>query len=233
MNIRCVHEHNGNDTILYAIDFLGAFTRGKSKEIAISKMKKEVLSYALWCGASLPEIQDIIIVQDAECSLSVSDADSDVLFEEEMHPLTLTEYNSLKALTLKSASDFLTLYGSIKDKTRELKKPRSTFYGKIPSTAEEMYIHTKNVNEYYFGEIGVKADNSGDILSCRIRGFENLEKQKDFLSSKVCDGSYGERWTLRKLLRRFIWHDRIHARAMYRAASAIWGVGSISNIFKF
>ena len=25
-----------------------------------------------------------------------------------------------------------------------------------------------------------------------------------------------ETWTLRKLLRRFIWHDRIHARAMVR-----------------
>ena len=28
----------------------------------------------------------------------------------------------------------------------------------------------------------------------------------------------GELWTMRKVLRRFLWHDRIHARAMWRMA---------------
>ena len=38
MIIYCVWEHNGNDTLLYAIDFVGAYTRGESIEIAISKI---------------------------------------------------------------------------------------------------------------------------------------------------------------------------------------------------
>lgn len=37
MEIRCVWEHNGNDTILYSDNFIGAFTRGKTKEIALEK----------------------------------------------------------------------------------------------------------------------------------------------------------------------------------------------------
>ena len=90
------------------------------------------------------------------------------------------------------------------------------FYGAVPRTAREMYEHTKNVNAYYFGEIGVEADNEGDILECRRRGFERLEQQPDFLKNAVFDGSWDESWTLRKLLRRFIWHDRLHARAMVR-----------------
>ena len=32
MTINCVWEHNGNDSILYADNFVGAFTRGASKE---------------------------------------------------------------------------------------------------------------------------------------------------------------------------------------------------------
>lgn len=52
---------------------------------------------------------------------------------------------------------------------------RKTFYGAVPRTAEEMYVHTKNVNAYYFGEIGVEAGNDGDILSCRCEGFARLE----------------------------------------------------------
>ena len=30
MIINCVWEHNGSDTLLYAVDFVGAYTRGES-----------------------------------------------------------------------------------------------------------------------------------------------------------------------------------------------------------
>lgn len=43
-----------------------------------------------------------------------------------------------------------------------------------------MYEHTKNVNSYYFGEIGVDVSNDGTIYECRRRGFELLEKLKMF-----------------------------------------------------
>ena len=50
MRIDCVWEHNGNDSILYANSFVGAFTRGTSKEEAILKMPQEILRYQLWLG---------------------------------------------------------------------------------------------------------------------------------------------------------------------------------------
>lgn len=96
-----------------------------------------------------------------------------------------------------------------------------------------MYEHTKNVNQYYFDEIGVPADNEGTILECRRRGFEQLESQTDFLDNRVFDGSYGESWTLRKVLRRFIWHDRIHGKAMYRMAVKTFGTDAVPDIFCF
>ena len=34
MIINCVWEHNRNDTLLYATNFVGAYTRGESLEIA-------------------------------------------------------------------------------------------------------------------------------------------------------------------------------------------------------
>ena len=40
MKIRCVWEHNGDDTLLYAVDFVGAYTRGESLEKAIAKIKE-------------------------------------------------------------------------------------------------------------------------------------------------------------------------------------------------
>lgn len=146
MKIQCVWEHNGDDSILYSANFVGAFTRGKSKGEAIQKMPSEIRSYLMWKGDSPPDALEPEIVQEKASALTVSDADSDVLFNDEKAPLTAAEYEALKSLAMKSARDFLALYRSIPDKDKSALPPRATFYGEIPRTAREMYKHTKNVN---------------------------------------------------------------------------------------
>ena len=41
MRVKCVWEHNGNDTLLYAVDYPGAYTRGASLREASEKMIAE------------------------------------------------------------------------------------------------------------------------------------------------------------------------------------------------
>ena len=233
MTINCVWEHNGRDTLLYAVDFVGAYTRGETLEAAVRKMQAEICSYLKWCGKKTVTSMDIAIIEEKVSELAICDADSDVLFESEKAPLTAEEYKKLKALALKSAQDFLALYDSVPDKNATAAPERKTFYGQVPRTANEMYEHTKNVNTYYFAEIAVEADHDGNIYECRKRGFEALESNPDFLQNAVTEGSYGEDWSLRKVLRRFIWHDRIHARAMYRMAIKVFGAEHVANPFCF
>ena len=235
MNIECIWEHNGDDSILYSSNIIGAFTRGATKGEAIKKMPLEVAAYTKWMDGSvlLPSISDVEVIQEKASELNICDADSDVLFDTEKTALSADEYTRLKALALKSAKDFLALYEAFPDKNRSVLAARKTFYGDIPRTAEEMYQHTKNVNAYYFGEIGIEADNNGSILECRKRGFETLERQPNYLELGVFDGSYGELWSLKKVLRRFIWHDRIHAKAMYRMGIKTFGRSTIPDIFNF
>lgn len=231
--MRCVWEHNGNDTILYSAEHIGAYTRGKDLDTAVAKMKAEIEAYLFWSGRGSSADLTVEIVQEKKSELQIADADSDVLFDSEREPLSREEYRELKTLVLRSASDFYKLYSLIPDKDKSCLPQRKTFYGKVPRTAEEMYTHTKNVNSYYFGEIGIEVDNGGSIYDCRKRGFACLERTKDFLCNPVILGSYGELWTLRKVLRRFLWHDRIHAKAMYRMAIKTFGTGSVPNVFGF
>ena len=233
MTINCVWEHNGRDTLLYAVDFVGAYTRGETLEAAVRKMQAEICSYLKWCGKKAVTSMDIAIIEEKVSELAICDADSDVLFESEKAPLTAEEYKKLKALALKSAQDFLALYDSVPDKNATAAPERKTFYGQVPRTANEMYEHTKNVNTYYFAEIAVDADHDGSIYACRKRGFEALESNPDFLQNTVRKGSYGEDWSLRKVLRRFIWHDRIHAKAMHRMAIKVFGAENVVNPFCF
>ena len=233
MTVNCIWEHNGNDTLLYATDYIGAYTRGESLEIAKAKMPQEIVAYLKWLGGDTSDNIEVVIVEEKDSDLAIKDADSDVLFESEKAPLTSDEYEKLKALALKSAKDFLALYESIPDKSATAMAERKTFYGNVPRSADEMYTHTKNINEYYFAEIEIDADNNGNIYECRKRGFEILETKPDYLNNSVIEGSYGEDWSLRKVLRRFIWHDRIHARAMYRMAVKVFGAENIANPFCF
>ena len=233
MKIRCVWEHNGSDSILYADNYIGAFTRGVSQEEAVLKMSEEIRRFQLWKGEAPIDECDVEIVQEKESDLQVRDADSDVLFRTEEMPLSAEEYRYLKSVAMKSAEDFHALYTSFPDKNKSANPVRKTFYGAAPRTAEEMYQHTKNVNAYYFSEIGVDVDNEGTIASCRARGFDALETVPDFLSLKAVAGSYDELWSVRKVLRRFIWHDRIHAKAMYKMGILTFGAGAIPDVFGF
>lgn len=233
MKIECIWEHNGDDTLLYAKDYVGVFTRGENLEVASKKMKNEILAYSSWLGNDLQEDIEVVIVQEKNSELEIKDADSDVIFMTEEAALTMSEYITLRDFALKSASDFLKLYEMIPDKQKSVLPVRTTFYGQVPRTAEEMYVHTKSVNSYYFAEIGIDADNEGSIYECRKRGFEQLENTTDFLNGRLQEGSYGEMWSVRKVLRRFIWHDRIHAKAMWKMVKKTFGENAVENIFGF
>lgn len=231
--MKFVWEHNGNDTLLYSVDCVGAYTGGENLDVAISKVKKEIEAYSLWKNQKVEQDFEIEIIQEKNSDLQIADADSDVLFDSEKEPLSRKEYEELKTLVLKSASDFYSLYSAIPDKNESCMPLRKTFYGTVPRTAQEMYEHTKSVNAYYFGEIGIEVDNAGTIYDCRKRGFELLERTEGFLENPVIEGSYDELWSLRKMMRRFLWHDRIHAKAMYRMGIKTFGKDNVPNSFKF
>lgn len=233
MSIPCIWEHNGGDTLLWVQNIPGVCTRGASLEDAMQKMPQEIQRFQRWMGLELPQEPACEIIQNKPCDLTVRDADSDVLFDAERLPLSLGEYEQLKMLVLKSAEDFLRLYESIPDPDQSALPERSTFYGAVPRTARQMLKHTQQVNAYYFGEIGVEATNEGTLLSCRENGFRLLEQQPDFLQNQIFDGSYGEAWCLRKVLRRFLWHDRLHAKAMFRMARKTFPQSAVADPFFF
>lgn len=60
-----------------------------------------------------------------------------------------------------------------------------------------------------------------------------LERQQNSLDFGVLDGSYGELWSLKKVLRRFIRHDRILAKVMYRMGIKSFGKSKILDVFYF
>lgn len=225
-------EYSDHGCLLWSLDCPGAFARGKSREEAAAKLPADVASFCRWAGWECPSGPVEITEEKYQPNMKVEDADSDMLFESERQPLSQNEYEVLKALVLKSAADFETLYASLPDPDAPLGEERQTFYGDYPHTARAMYDHTNRVTAYYVGEVGAEADNLPGFYENRLAGLTALEQIPHFLSRPAEEGSYGEWWSVRKVMRRFLWHDRIHARAMYRRANAVFGT-NIADSFRF
>ncbi|MBT2216720.1 hypothetical protein KK120_12900 [Virgibacillus dakarensis] len=232
--IHCIVEYNEDGYLIFVGNYPGAYVRGKTKEEALRKMPDEIQSYFMWARGRNTNLSLFVkVMQEKKSELQISDADSDVLFESEKDPLSREEYFDLKSLALKSAKDFKTLYDSIPDKDITNRKPRKTFHGRVPLTANEILTHTNNVTSYYIREIGTLVENNPDIYENRLVGLKCVETLPNYLENQIFKGSYDELWTLRKVMRRFIWHDRIHAKAMYRMGVAIWGKDVIANPYFF
>ena len=233
ITVKCIWEHNGSDTLLWSDECPGACSRGPSLDIALAKLDAELRSYLRWsdsmtgCGAQfLP-----VIVEEHCSALDIADADSDVLFHSETGPLDAATYRRLKRLVLKSAADYQALHDAIPHRERLLFPARRTFYGSVPRSASALYRHMTGVNGYYWQNIGLDTPDSGVLLADREEGFRLLEARPDYLANPVYTAADGECWSLKKVLRRFLWHDRIHGRALYRRVVRMYGPGRVQDVF--
>lgn len=223
MEIQAALEYNEKGVLLWAENFPGACSRGVTLQEAKEKLPFEVRRFLQWQnGAVLFDNFSVRMVEKKRSGLDIQDADTDILFASEQLPLTMAEYQKLKIQVLHSADDFQRLYDAIPDKQYTNLPERKTFYGLIPRTAEEMYRHTNQVANYYIGELGADFENLLDIRENRTLALQIAESLPDFLKNQVSESSCGELWNLRKALRRFLWHDRIHAKALWRMARRVW-----------
>ena len=112
-------------------------------------------------------------------------------------------------------------------------KSRRTLYGKVSVTAREMLSHVLDSQRSWALLFGVDLGEGQGLLADRKRLFSWLEAQPEFLANRLYTASDGEQWTLKKLLRRLLWHDALHGRALYRKAITFWQRERIKNPFGF
>lgn len=211
-------ETNGKGYIGFIIELPGAFIRGRTEKEAIGKAEGEVNIYLKWLGIKQKNGYKIQIVQRHESSLSVEDADNEILLEADKEIIKKEEFGNLLDLVWYSGKTFLQIYTPAKFKDWiDEPRIRKTFYGENPKTIQEILEHVKGCQYYYLSRIKIKFEEGGkDFLNIRKFCLGKLEdlycKNNNSLIFDVDD----ELWTLKKVLRRFIHHDRIHGKAMTR-----------------
>ena len=98
-----------------------------------------------------------------------------------------------KNLALASAKDFQQLFDSVPEPHHALASSAKYILRPCPLHGTGNVCATKNVNSYYFGEIGVPAEDGPDIAACRKEGFSSPGKSPS--ENLFCKGSFGEEWS--------------------------------------
>ena len=234
---KAVLEYNDKGVTLWSLRYPGAFARGETAAEAVRKLPAACRRYRLW--AKLPTEayasgeEQVRCTRKIKVDAPVEEGFTAALFPEEKLALDMARYTSLKTLCLISARDLETLFASIPQKDRALLKSRRTVYGKVPVTAREMLSHVIEAQRTWSTLFGVNLGESQGLLADRKRLFWGLERQPGYLDGRLVTGPDGELWTLRKLLRRLLWHDALHGRALYRKAVTFWQKERIKNPFGF
>jgi hypothetical protein len=87
------------------------------------------------------------------------------------------------------------------------------FLGDLPSTIEKHFEHMLDAEKWYVSRIGGNIIPENDMVKGREKITDFIIKKYKNENIKIYDIDQQE-WTIRKVIRRFIWHDRFHAKAI-------------------
>lgn len=225
-------ETNGKGFLGFIVELPGAFVRGPDESSALSKTHVEVQSYLRWLHANDSINIQPQVVQRHSCGLMVQEADSEILLDSDKAFLSYTEWMQLMDLVKHSGKSFNMLFehAQLKDWVDET-RIRQTFYGATKKTIKEIFDHVKRTQYYYLSRTGQRAyeEESDSLLTIRDECLQTLNKLFDKQGNSKVYNMDNEDWTLKKIMRRFVWHDRIHGKAIVRILDKQKHAGLISS----
>ena len=217
-----VFETNGKGFLGWIVELSGAYTRGKTIDEAREKVDIEIIEYKKWLNMPL-EKEIITNEKIVETKAAVDDADSEIILEYD-----IIDYTNIEQLDddcnkiLISANKLQEIYDKcnykdIVDRTKE----RRTFYGDVNSTIKKQYEHIVQCEYgYYLHNIGLEIKMKENLVENRFETVKLLKNK--YISERNKYYKYSEEdWTLKKVIRRIIWHDRIHGKAIERMENRI------------
>jgi hypothetical protein len=211
-----VFETNNKGFMCWIPELPGAFVRGATRDEVYPKLAAEMAAYAEWLSIPVPshnvEREEVVVT-----SAVVEDGDTNILLETDREPYgAAADFDRECRLMSLSARRVQQIYDRcIRRDAVVPTKVRKTYYGDVHATIEGQYKHVVGCQQYYLENIRIAGEVRGDLVASRERVLDAL-RAKYRAESNPLYREPDEDWTLRKVARRIIWHDRIHARAMSR-----------------
>lgn len=230
--VQVAFETNGKGWIGYLVDLPGAFVRGRSETECLSKAHTETTAWARWLGLSAPDQVKAVTAQTHHSTLCVEDADNEVLLDHDRTRLPNERFAAWVAVANRSGADLQHLFDGVSHPDRpDPARDRRTFLGDCPCTIRDVFDHVDQVQRYYLACLGLSPELSAPAFPDRRREcLARLSDAREAGRDDIVTTDEGERWTIAKAIRRYIWHDRIHARSIVRTLQRQLAEGLIDKV---
>ncbi len=225
--VTLIEETDGRNFRLYSEKHHGACVTAGSEEAALARIDGEINSLWSWAkGKPYTYKYKHRIIESFTADYPLDGTESHIIFSIERGPFHAIAYRVMKDMAVRSALCLGQMIESLPDADAPL-------YG-LPdglTTAADVRRAAFFGTGELFNKLGIGYENKGDLYANRMFAVSSAETEGFMRNAEhICDG---EVWTLRKVLRRIIWRDRILAKALYRAAETEWGKGVCADPFAF
>lgn len=225
-------ETNGKGYLGFISELPGAFIRGKTLGEALSKAEYEAIIYQKWSGKKDILEYNAKVVQMHESNLMVEDADTEILLNVDKGKMEDFQFENYIKLARKSCLSALNMYSATKHKNWiDEERIRKTFYGDVPKSVQEIFDHIDSVQYYYLSRICSNIKEITGFLERREYCLKRISKKFSNENNYNIYNIDNELWTIKKVLRRFIWHDRIHAKSIIKILKKQKDYGLIDDYY--
>lgn len=230
--VTAVAEENDAGIILFASEYPGTCGWGRTAAEAREKLRADLRATVDWLAghgiecsvpALGPEPVSFEITERIRATGDPLVCDSEGFFAFDSRPYSDAEISQTRAMLTASRGDLLDLVAEL--------DPRSLDHRLAADrrTVREILDHVAGAEHWYLTRVVVPVDvpdswrhYAGDtfdrLAETRRDVDRTLESLRDVPDSRrgrtrVVDG---ERWSRRKLLRRLVWHERLHGKQLAR-----------------
>lgn len=224
----CEIGPDGSTQILVQ-DLPGCYSRAPTFDEAVRKVPNKIREFLDWLrihGESIEETQYDVETEISETIRGcwpVNLGDSQALFNADLKPLNQEEVDRYLNYMSYAREDLIDLYLRVPKDALEWKPDDST-----PRNIKRIAEHVGEVDLFYIERLRGRRHEEWPLnfleTTEEIRKLRMLALSKD---ERNCSVSYHqpggwtgttspEGWTARKVLRRFIWHERLHTATMKR-----------------
>jgi uncharacterized damage-inducible protein DinB len=221
----CAEIRKDGRAMAHVMDLPGCISKGQNLDQALAKLPEEIEDYRLWISRHFPEREigsnswELLELQEGVAPFESGDAAA--LFQLDLFPPEDEELEEYLRRMEASRKDLLDLVSGLSEE--ELKKDR----GPGKRTIEKILWHIAHAEEWYISRLGIipelkefddfkgtqfeYLEAERDMAYKRLRSLNPLERATVYRIPKYTNHP-DEPWTSRKVLRRFLEHEREHTR---------------------
>jgi predicted RNase H-like HicB family nuclease len=227
-----LEEAPDGTTLALILDLPGCFASGASHEEALDNLQQATTAYHTWLRLHdeyTPEVHGPFVFSVKEVFRIVAEGDGEVhgFFAPDAEPATDEDIEWALTLLEWQRQDLLGQIGGLPDAALDWKP------GDAGQSIRQMLDHIAQAEVWYMGRLD-ETPPRVDVSALPGSTLDRLQRVRQAVTVRV--KSYpkelrgkvfthrGEQWTLRKALRRAVWHERDHFReidallAGYRAS---------------